>query len=199
MPNEPMQRAVNQIVNYISRDYLRAWYRNISLDPTWLNRTEVSIHSILAELFARLSKIDFVQFIVGRIFPILISHIQHFKQAEALLRAGSKKLSNVVDPNQDELLLAKHYRLGKLHPAVTGQILNTKEQECKYLRETAKKIVPFLLPKSEASSGLVSIFVRELLASTLLQPIVESYSDPDYINQSFEMVVDQLSEQVQPE
>lgn len=198
MPSTEMQEVMDQLVSFICRDFIKSWYQHISSDVVWVSRTESLIHSLIAELTYRFRKVDLVQFTVSRILPLVISHIQNFKQAESLVRAGSK-LAAGSDPNLDELLLAKHYRMGKLHPAVTGPNIDTKNQECQYLRKTVQRLIPLILSKAECSSALVTIFLREVLSSLLLQPTFDSFSDPDFINQSLGMAIDQLSEQVQPE
>jgi PXA domain len=198
MPTVSAQKAIDDIISYVSRDFLQSWYKHISTDPTFIARIELLLHSILADLVHRVGKVDFTHFILARLFPLLTTHIKDFKNAEALVR-GSNKRYAPTDPIQDELQLTKHYRAGKMHPAVKGQIEQTKNQECEHLRETIIKLLPSILPKAESASRLTSILLREVICCAILQPVVETFSDPDYLNQTFETAIDNISQEFQQE
>ena len=51
------------------------------------------------------------------------------------------------------------------------------------LRELSTHLAVRLLPPSERSSPVAFSFAREILATTVLMPMIESFSDPDFINQ----------------
>ncbi|KAI8905119.1 PXA domain-containing protein, partial [Gorgonomyces haynaldii] len=194
MPNTSMQLLVNELIVYVTRDFLQSWYQSISHDPVWISKAELVLHFCFAELSHRVQKTDFVHLILSRGFPILVQHIQNYKNAEALLR-GSTKSGSQTDPNYDDSQLAKHYRLGRLHPAIRNA--QSKEQEYTHIRSLLKDIVPKLLPRSEVSSRIMLILLREILTTCLLQPLIDSLSEPDYWNQTFDSLADQLSNDFQ--
>lgn len=197
MPTLELQSTVDDIIALVCKDFLNSWFQTISSDAIWLAKMELLIHHLMAQLVHRAKAVDLVALILSRIFPIIARHIQDFKKAESLVRGGSKKAPS--EHIQDEILLAKHYRQGNLHPALKGSIEVTKEQECAHLRDMAKKILHFILPKAEASSRLASTLLREVFSCALLQPLVEAFSDPDFCNQTFDSAIDSLSKELDEE
>ena len=79
---------------------------------------------------------------------------------------------------------------GKLHPAVENLSSTfTKQSEENHLRELVEKALPSILPEKEGQSRAVKIVVREIVACSVLYPIMEMLSDPDFWNRQIDQVV----------
>jgi sorting nexin-25 len=196
MPTKEIQIVADEIIGMVIKDFLESWFKFVSNDPTFTKRVETLFHTVIGNLVYRIEKVDFTQFILSRLFPIITNHIRYFKQAENLVRGSSKKYAP-TDLISDELQLAKHYHSGKIHPAVNTISESTKDQELEYLRDIIKKALLLILPKAEASSRLASTILRELLCCTVLYNVVFTFSDPDYCNLTFDSIIDSLSKEIQ--
>ena len=90
------------------------------------------------------------------------------------------------------MLLASRY-VGKgerLHPAVDNLSSTfTKQNEEMHLKGIVERILPYILPENEARSKVLKIAVREVVACTLLYPIMDMVTDPDFWNRTIEQVV----------
>lgn len=135
-------------------------------------------------------------------------HLCNFKIAEILVRGGTKKpvdlvvgLANVAD----DILLAKHYPNSKLHSTIKNSFMGNndllgvcnRENELKHLRELLSKIVTKLLGEDESTHGvgeskMMIFIVREILIGSLIQPSLEMLADPDWVNQTFDILMDNL-------
>ena len=116
-----------------------------------------------------------------KICGILTNHIQEFQNAEKLLRAS--RLNTSKDPDEMNIQLSLHYLQGKLHPALTATAPDTLSSEYSWLRKRLKPLIPHLIPRKEASNGIITVLLREILITCLIRPVVNNFSQPDYWNQ----------------
>ena len=60
------------------------------------------------------------------------------------------------------------------------------------MRKVFKPIIPLLLPKSEGDVKILTVLVREIVVCRVIQPLLESLVDPDFWNQTFDMLAEKL-------
>lgn len=113
------------------------------------------------------------------------------KSGVTLRGAGLER--RLTQSEELDLLLANRYAAGgpgKLHPAVANLSSTfTKQTEENHLRNLIDKALPSILPEKEAQSKAIRIVVREIVSCSVLYPIVEMLSDPDFWNQRIDEVV----------
>ena len=135
---------------------------------------------------------DVPAIIVNRIVPKVTAHIEQFRQSEIALR-GAGLERRLTQSEELDLLLANRYAsrgTGKLHSAVDNLSTSfTKQTEEAHLRSLVDRALPFILPEKEARSPALKIVVREIVACTVLYPIMDMLSDPDFWNRSIDQVV----------
>ena len=79
---------------------------------------------------------------------------------------------------------------GKLHPAIDNLSSTfTKQTEENHLRELIDKALPYVLPEKEAKSRVLKIAVREVVACSVLYPVMDMLADPDFWNRSIDQLV----------
>jgi hypothetical protein len=186
LANEEMDSVVQEMLQYISRDFVSSWYSSISDNQDFINLEDVALHHALSELITRISNVDFTQLILLKLTNMLTQHAREIQNAERLVKASRLNIQDQVEFSKQ---VALHYAQGKLHPAVSGNAIDTTEQEHQYLRKRVKPLVPLLLPPKESSNNLVLVLLREIIVTVVLQPLVATFSDPDYWNQTFDMIV----------
>lgn len=179
--NENIEEVLREILGFVVRDFVQNWFKYVTPDPQFLVYVEYVLHYAVAELYSRALNIDATHLILIRVSAIFTAHIQEFQSAEKLLRASRLNLSK--DPDEMNRQLSMHYLQGKLHPALTATAPDTLPSEYAWLRKRLKPLIPQLIPRKEASSGIIHVLLREILITCLLRPAVNNFSQPDYWNQ----------------
>lgn len=192
-PESPtVSTALNDILIMIVRDFVLTWYRDLSSSPSFPTAVSGTVHSSLQRVLARAATLDIPGLVVKRIFPKITAHIEQFRESEMALR-GAGLERRLTQSEELDLLLASRYATrggGKLHPAVDNLSSTfTKQTEENHLRELIGKALPYILPEKEARSETLKIVVREILACSVLHPIMDVLVDPDFWNRSIDQVV----------
>ncbi|KDN52277.1 hypothetical protein K437DRAFT_220920 [Tilletiaria anomala UBC 951] len=154
---------------------------------------EITIRHTIALLIAKAQSMDVPHLAMARILPLVTAHVEEYRKAELSLlgdswaarRSGPSVSASVADLDvQDDLFVAGKYLHGRLHSAV-GSLSNpsSKATEQNHLRHMVERALRALLPQKERDSRAVLVTVRELVACTVMQPIVDLISDPDFFNQ----------------
>lgn len=191
-PDMPVVSSnLNDIMILIVRDFVLAWYKDISSSPSFPTAVSTALHAAVEQLLHRAATIDVSSLLVKRVLPIVTSHIEQFRQSEIALR-GAGLERHLTQSEELDMLLASRY-VGKgetLHPAVDNLSSTfTKQSEEMHLRNTVDRILPYILPENEARSKVLKTVVREVVACTVLYPIMDMITDPDFWNRTIEQVV----------
>ncbi|ORY44516.1 PXA-domain-containing protein [Rhizoclosmatium globosum] len=166
LPQIPIKidEALDRLIHLILKDFVLSWYNpiNYSKSDEFANSVQSSLHSGLATFGFAAAKTK----IVNAISPIsqtLIRHIYEYRHFEA----SSLPLEAYLDK----------------HPLSTFHKYSDSKETNKFLRRISAHIVMATMPKSDRESPVVFSLMREIVATSVLGSIVESYSDPDYLNQ----------------
>ncbi len=119
-PDYPVtSAALNEILILIVRDFVLAWYRDLSDSPSFPAAVSECLHDSLDELLTRLANIDLSAFVVRRVLPKLTLHVDQFRHSETTLR-GAGLERHLTQSEELDLLLASRYvgKGGALHSAV---------------------------------------------------------------------------------
>ena len=180
-----VSEGIDELLSFITRDFVSSWYHNISPSPIFANEVDRTIRVALDNLRNRLMDEDMISLVIPRIFPIITSHLKEFDIAERSVR-GRNLNRNVTESGELDLAIAKKYREGRLHAAVTLSLSDQKSVQQEYLRKLAVGLLPQLFPESVLNSRIVSVLIREIISCAVLLPIVSALSDPDTWNQLME-------------
>jgi sorting nexin-25 len=177
--------SLDELLEYILRDFVKSWYSNISSNPSFTNEVDKVLRLALADIRDRLLSTDLVEVVTERFVPILTAHFKDFYDAERAVR-GKHLNRNVTESEELDLAIAAKYRDGKLHPAASLAYSDTRLVQQEYLRTVSKGILPKVLPASMIASKVVSVIVEELVGCAVLFPVMQLVSDPDTWNQVME-------------
>lgn len=184
--------AINDLLLLVVRDFVLSWYRELSTSPSFPTAVSTTMHSSIQRLLTRAEALDLPALVVKRVIPKVTAHIENFRQSEVALR-GAGLERRLTQSEELDLLLASRYASrggGKLHHAVDNLSSTfTKQTEENHLRGLVDRALPYILPEKEAQSECVKIVVREIVACSVLYPIMEMLSDPDFWNRSINQVV----------
>lgn len=180
-----LSSSLDDLLALIMRDFVCRWYDKISDSPVFPNAVERTIRETLGSLGERLGDLDWSDVIVGKILPLVTTHVETFRTAEHALR-GQDLRTHLTESDELDLFLASRYAseapLGKLHAAVDVASPNSRPAEEAWLSGLVGKILPLIMPEREAESTAVRIMAREIVACAVILPVIELLSDPDFWN-----------------
>lgn len=201
LPHVPplLRPGLRRLVQLILRDFVRSWHARLlpPHDPPEerdsANSFPVAVETVLLTLIDTLSsraqQLDLERLLINLI-PILTTHIAAFRTAEITLHGtmpdphSTTPTSTNPATGQDDLFLAKAYADGTLHPAVSSlSSLSSRPTELRHLDTLLGRLFGALLPAPEANCQILVMSLRDLLSGTVVQPLVEMLSDPDFVNQ----------------
>ncbi|KAL2133791.1 hypothetical protein VTI74DRAFT_1688 [Chaetomium olivicolor] len=177
--------ALDEVLDCIIRDFIRAWYSSISSNPVFTDEVDKAIRGALLHVRDRLRGLDLAEVLTTRLVPLMTAHFRDFSAAERSVR-GRKLNRSVTETEELDLAIASKYNEGKLHPAASLAFSDTKTVQQDYLRQAMSKILTKVLPEHLLASRAVSILIREITACAVMFPIMQILSDPDTWNQIME-------------
>jgi sorting nexin-25 len=183
--------AINEILILVVRDFVLTWYRDISSSPSFPTAVSSMLHSVLGRLFSRLSSADTSSILVKRVLPKVTMHVEQFQESEIALR-GAGLERRLTESEELDTLLASRYasKGGRLHPAISNLSSSyTKQAEENHLKSLLDRIIPFILPASEARNKALCVIVREIVACSVLYPLMNMLTDPDFWNCTIDQLV----------
>ncbi|CEL56796.1 Sorting nexin-12 OS=Schizosaccharomyces pombe (strain 972 / ATCC 24843) GN=snx12 PE=3 SV=1 [Rhizoctonia solani AG-1 IB] len=181
---------VHEIIDLIIRDFVQVWYSNLSNSPAFPNALRRTIQETLENILARGSQLDVSALVVRKILPKITAHIEKFRQSEESLRGAALERRLSVDSEELDILLAIRYvGRGKLHRAVANlSSMATRPTEDLYLRQIFDQVLPLVLPEADAKSRSVVVVAREIVGCSVLRPVIDMLSDPDFWNQAIDKI-----------
>ncbi|RDW76230.1 putative intermediate filament protein (Mdm1) [Aspergillus mulundensis] len=180
-----VSEGIDEILSFITRDFIASWHGSISASPAFPNEVDKVIRTAIGNIRDRLLAEDIVSLVVSRIFPILTTHLKEFDIAERSVR-GRNLTRNVTESEELDLAISNKYRDGHLHPAAVLSLSDQKVVEQEYLRKITVGLLPQLFPANVLNSRIVSVLIREIISCAVLFPLVSVISDPDTWNQLME-------------
>lgn len=156
-----MDKALQEVIDLVVRDFCLSWFSNVGKDETaFVELLNKEFWKIIENVTERLRNVDLVNFLANDFVTRLCTHFQDLRLSDAR-----------TFPGQTCPLL--------LHPA-----LKDSESEVEYLRTISEALLYCLLPPTDANCPSLKFILRELMANFVLLPTAESICDPDYINQT---------------
>ena len=180
-----ISKALEELLEWLLRDLVTSWYKNISGSPNFVNEIDRAIRAALMNLRDRVLAIDTVEVAVSRIIPLVNAHLKDFYEAERAVR-GKHLNRNVTESEELDLAIARKYREGRLHPAASLAYSDLKLVQQEHLRRIILRLLPEILPDNVLSSRAVSVLIKEIVSCAVLAPLMQVLSDPDTWNQLLE-------------
>ncbi|TPX57815.1 hypothetical protein SpCBS45565_g08145 [Spizellomyces sp. 'palustris'] len=158
-----VHNALEQFSGHIVRDFINNWYSNINHSGN-MDFPE-AVHTTVRHVFIKLgtsAKEIRPTALALPVFQTIILHMREYRAFES----SSLQLDEYLSRNPNSAF--------NLH--------RTKDQVIEHLRRLSMHLAVELLPRGDKSSPIVFAFVQEILATSVLLPIVEMCSDSDWVN-----------------
>jgi len=187
-PSFSISQALDGLLEHVNRDFINSWYTKVSPDPSFSLQVENLVRHTIIQVFGRVQTVDVTEVLVGKITPLLTTHLHDFSAAERAVR-GKHLNIKLTESEELDLAIASKYRNGKLHAAAGLGFSDMKQAQQDHLRKLVDKVLPLILPANEIKSRAVCIIAREIIACGVLFPALAMLSDPDSWNRIIEVIV----------
>jgi sorting nexin-25 len=183
-----VSNALDELLEFILRDFVSTWYSNISKNPVFVNEVDKTIRLALSSLLDIVLELDITEIVTTRFVPILTAHFKEFYEAERAIR-GKNLNRHVTESDELDLAIAAKYKDGKLHTAASLAFSDLKLVQQDYLRKMTRDLLPRLLPDRVLASRAVGVLIQELVSCAVLSPVIGMLAEPDTWNQIMEAYV----------
>ncbi|EPE32378.1 PX [Glarea lozoyensis ATCC 20868] len=180
-----VSNALDELLEFILRDFVSTWYSNISKNPVFVNEVDKTIRLALSSLLDIVLDLDITEIVTTRFVPILTAHFKEFYEAERAIR-GKNLNRHVTESDELDLAIAAKYKDGKLHAAASLAFSDLKLVQQDYLRKMTRELLPRLLPDRVLASRAVGVLIQELVSCAVLSPAIGMLAEPDTWNQIME-------------
>ncbi|EPS42816.1 hypothetical protein H072_3195 [Dactylellina haptotyla CBS 200.50] len=184
-PSQKVSDAIDEVIELVIRSFVTEWYQRITPDPAFSHQVEKTIRHALYALWTRAEKLDLVEIGVGKVVPLLTTHLNEFASAERAVR-GKHLNKQLTESEELDMAVASKYKDGRLHSAVQVGYTDSKSIQQDYLRKIVTKVLPLILPEKEIKNRAVSVLVREIVSCSVLLPLIVLMSEPDFWNRTVE-------------
>ena len=184
-PSFVISQNIENLLDWILRDYVSSWYHQISKSPNFVNEIDRAIRAALIDIRQRIFGKDIVEVAISRMLPLITKHLKDFYEAERAVR-GINLNRHVTESEELDLAIAGKYCDGNLHLAASLKYSDLKLVQQEHLRRIIVRVLPEVLPESMIKSRSVSVLIQEIVSCAVLAPLMSMLSDPDSWNQLME-------------
>jgi phosphate/sulfate permease len=191
------RHALLQFISHIKADFVFPWYSRISPSSSFPDALERSILHCVDEASLRLSHVNAAEVCASRILPKMTKHFDEYRKLEHLLHSTERSSTSTGSPinlsarhgsvpplaTNIAAILQSHHK--HLHPALPATALaNPMPSVEAYLRSrVVEPLLKVLLPAEDAQSPAVLAMAREIITRSILMPLVDMMTEPDFWNQ----------------
>ncbi|XP_064637730.1 sorting nexin-14-like isoform X3 [Lineus longissimus] len=162
---ERVDTAIEEFLTLVLKNYVYTWYRDVGEDEAFVDELKTSIRFMAAILLRRIKKVDIPTLVTEKLVPAGVRHVDCYLQAR-----NSYKKGDIQQVTLD--LMGSH-----LHIA-----MRSRAAELQYLRQIADNIFPYILSAQSLQCRSLCSLLREILASSILLPVMDVIADPDIVN-----------------
>ncbi|XP_078454061.1 sorting nexin-13 [Lampetra fluviatilis] len=177
--DEPLQ----QVLQYVLRDYVHCWYYDLSDDEGFLLEVRQIMQMALTTLFNRCKDVEWQPYLTTRLVDDFASHLRAYRKA--LRKVNEHDVAEAQQSDDaDEIVEAFFNAEVEMEKEICRDLVCTSEQEEReFLRDLSDVLLFLLLPSNDFQSRSMRCVLREIFVMGILLPTVDTLSDPDYINQ----------------
>lgn len=179
-----ISETLRDFISLIIQEFIDSWYKKISDDGQFQQSVQLELQLVFRKLKQRVSQLDLGKLLVSKLVPVINDHIVDYVRAEERVQSKISTANRSGDTIDHEIDVARLYRRGKIHQAVTisKSQSSTEVNEKVYLRTKVGQILPYLLSEGERENEIGISLVKEILACTVLTNIFKFIGEADFFN-----------------
>ncbi|EPB90655.1 hypothetical protein HMPREF1544_02565 [Mucor circinelloides 1006PhL] len=163
----PLTIVVNQLLDYVMRDFVSSWWTpiNVHHDPTFERLARERLNVVFLNVQKILLNQERNDIVMSTLYGVANTLIIHMRECRALEESELSMDDYVIENPQSPF----------------AQLLS-KEEQHRQLRGLSQTFLKRTLPTADRDSLLLMSLFKELLATFLFGGILDSLSDPDFLN-----------------
>ncbi|KAG8189791.1 hypothetical protein JTE90_008104 [Oedothorax gibbosus] len=176
-----IDHQLREIISNILRDFIHLWYNEVSSHEEFPSGFNEILKAVINNFSKNSKEVNWVSFFTQRVVEDFTSHLRLYRHAEIAYR---KKLREKLDSylTIESVFFDKEADQDK--NICREDVCSSAEHEKEYLQSICDVILYLLLPPEDFSNKILKTFLKEVLTSSVLQPLLAQFSDPDVINQN---------------
>ncbi|CAA3024050.1 Intermediate filament [Olea europaea subsp. europaea] len=181
--NSPVvEDAIDQFTRHIVSEWVtNLWYSRITPGRNGPEELVQIINGVLGEISCRMRNVNLIDLLTRDIINVVCSQLELFRTAKTKIENQKSKVLTIEERDVElKFVLAAE---NKLHPA-----LFSAEAEHKVLQHVMDGLIMFTFRPEDLQCSLFRYIVRELLACTVMRPVI-NLASPRFINERIESLV----------
>ena len=159
--SKDLDATIQQVIDLVIHDFCLSWFRDVGKDETaFVEILNKEMWTVIENLIKRLNEVDNLNFLCNELVMVFHNHFHDLRLSDARQFPGQTK------------------------PFLLHPCLKDHDSEVRYMRLCADCLLVTLLPESDSNCLLMRYIIREVIASYIFLVTAESVCDPDYINQT---------------
>ncbi|XP_069131952.1 sorting nexin-14-like isoform X2 [Argopecten irradians] len=161
-----VDEAVEEFLSIVVKEYVYTWYRDVSVDESFVDELRTNLRFLASVLLRRAKKIDVPLLVSEKLIKAGLQHLHVYLQAKKSAPPGTDLQQLTLD------CLGPH-----LHCA-----MQSRKAELEYLRRMVEGLFPFILNPQGLKSKCTCSLAREILSGSILLPALDAIANPDMVN-----------------
>ncbi|KOC61655.1 Sorting nexin-13 [Habropoda laboriosa] len=177
-----IDESLQEILDFIIRDYVEPWYSIITDDEEFIYSVRDTAQKIAINIANRVKGVDWIPYLTTRLVDDAASHVRLYRQARARIKQlRTKKLQK--EESLEKIFFDLEMQMEN-NLICRDLVCTNSNQELEFLGEISEILLYLVLPKGDFDCLTVRFILRELLVNVIIRPLLDLFSDPDYINQA---------------
>ncbi|KRZ30580.1 Sorting nexin-13 [Trichinella pseudospiralis] len=180
--SENLERLINEVLDLAFRDFVQSWYSVLTNDDSFAKCLRILVLRSLRSLITQLRRVNWVPLLTHDVVDDFATHLRLFRKAK------QRCIKNSYSTQEEKAELLEKYFFemeNELEKTFCRKKVSTsKMHESTYLRRLAEVLNFLLVQPKDFSPYAFRLILRDVVASRILAPLVDLFSDPDFICQS---------------
>ena len=194
--DSPLLGAWGRLRDHVLEEFVTTlWYRPITEDSDFVTSLSRLLDASFAELAHRARGVDLARLLLRRVPDILASQLEAFRDAREAC-GGVDAYVRLTPADADKALASELRERGQLHTGVdwcgindSAELIGTPQDPVsRVLSRYCDVVAAALLPPDHASNPILLALMRELLACSVLRPLL-GFANPSWVHRGLACLV----------
>ena len=194
--DSPLLGAWGRLRDHVLEEFVTTlWYRPITEDSDFVTSLSRLLDASFAELAHRARGVDLARLLLRRVPDILASQLEAFRDAREAC-GGVDAYVRLTPADADKALASELRNRGQLHTGVdwcgindSAELIGTPQDPVsRVLSRHCDVVAAALLPPDHASNPILLALMRELLACSVLRPLL-GFANPSWVHRGLACLV----------
>ena len=194
--DSPLLGAWGRLRDHVLEEFVTTlWYRPITEDSDFVTSLSRLLDASFAELAHRARGVDLARLLLRRVPDILASQLEAFRDTREAC-GGVDAYVRLTPADADKALASELRKRGQLHTGVdwcgindSAELIGTPQDPVsRVLSRYCDVVAAALLPPDHASNPILLALMRELLACSVLRPLL-GFANPSWVHRGLACLV----------